>query len=149
MRDGRDALGRWLPGRTGNASGRPRDPGAARRLREAMTAAAPSAALTLALAARAGDIRAAALVLQHTLPALRAVALHEPVKLQGSTLTEKAKSAISLIESGELTAQDGRELIDALMAVGKLVELVELQERVAQLEAALNKQTETARRQRR
>lgn len=142
----RDGQGRWLPGTTGNPSGRPKDAGAARRLREAMTSAAPSAALTLAKAATAGDIRAAALVLQHVLPALKAVSMAEPVTLRGSTLSEKARSAILLIESGELTAETGRELIEALTAVGKLVELVELQERVAQLETALKKQNEAERR---
>lgn len=139
MADGRDARGRWLPGSTGNASGRPRDPGAARRLREAMTAAAPSAALTLAKAAKAGDIRAAALVLQHTLPALRAVTLPEPVTLQGSTLSEKAKSAIMLIEAGDLTPEAGRELVEVLAGVARLVELTELQERIERLEQAAAK----------
>ncbi len=70
------------------------------------------------------------------------MSLRAPVTLEGCALSEKARGAIALIVARELAAEDERELIEARTAMGRLVALVELQKRVAELEAGLRQQNE-------
>ena len=129
----------WKPGESGNPSGRPRDAGAARRIRDALTDVAPAAALTLAKAARAGDVKASVALLNYVLPALKATETPQQIKLAGKTLTAKASSVIAAMAAGEIGTGQAAELIGALSGMAKLAELDELIKRIELLEQAAPK----------
>lgn len=81
-------------------------------------------------------MKASSAVLNFVLHPLRQSDLNLPLKLNGETLTDKAASAIALIESGELSVERARALGSAMVEAAKLREFDQHESRIATLEVA-------------
>jgi len=126
----------WKPGQTGNAKGRPPGKSAITKMRDSLAADVPEILAGLVIAAKAGDIQAARLVLERVLPPVKpteqAVALALP---EGGTLTAKAAAVLSAAAAGDLAPGQAAQLIAALGTLAKIHEVDELADRIAALEA--------------
>jgi hypothetical protein len=132
----RDATGRFRPGVSGNARGKPRGCGWAPDLRRALRADATAVMHQLAQRAKEGDMKAAELLLARVLPPLKpgddALKLPAP----SGTLAEQAKQVMAQIAEGTITPATGVELLSALGTVARIVEVSELEARLVALEEA-------------
>jgi hypothetical protein len=120
--------GSWKPGHCGNPKGRPK--GARDRrsnLRYGLLKEVPAILKTLAAAANGGDIQAARLILERSLPALKTAA--EPLTLPGACA------------QGDISPDEAATLMQALAAQGRLVEVEDLAQRVGALEEAVQRRT--------
>lgn len=92
-------------------------------------------------AAKAGDLTACRLVLERIAPALRA----EPAPISmaplpaTATYTERAQHILDAVTRGDLTTQQGGELINALGSIANLKQVTELQAKIEQLIAQLER----------
>ena len=131
--------GSWQPGQCGNPKGRPK--GARDRrsnLRYGLLKEVPAILKTLAAAAKCGDIPAAKLILERTLPALKTAA--EPLTLPGAdTPASQGRTVLGACAQGDITPDEAATLMQALAAQGRLVEVEDLAQRVAALEEALQR----------
>jgi hypothetical protein len=123
----------WKPGESGNPAGRrPR----------ALTVAgliAPSLrkiVKVLEAAALGGDVQAARLLIEKSVPSLRAEskAVKIPALTAAKTPTEKAEAIVDAAGRGEISASVATELLTAMASAMKVVETDELQRRIAALE---------------
>jgi hypothetical protein len=126
----------WKPGQTGNPKGRPPGRSAITKMRDTLAADVPEILAGLVMAAKAGDIQAARLVLERVLPPVKAteqaVALALP---EGGTLTAKANAVLSAAAAGALAPGQAAQLIAALGTLAKISEVDDLADRIAALEA--------------
>ena len=87
-------------------------------------------------AALAGDVQAARLLIEKTVPPLRAES--KPVSIPGlataQTPTEKAQAIVDAAGRGEISASVATELLTAMAAVMKVLEADELKRRIEALE---------------
>ncbi len=127
---------RYTKGQSGNPSGRPRGSGKVARLREAIGRDLPDIIAKLVEQAKAGDVQAARVLLDRVLPSLKAESLpvHLPGLLAASTLTERAEAALEAAASGELPADVAAALVTAVGALARVVEIDEIERRIAALE---------------
>jgi hypothetical protein len=126
----------WKPGQSGNPNGRAKGSiNAATRLRkmidvEGIITKLQSAALT-------GDVQSARTLLERALPPLRAIA--EPVSVPAAaaaeTPTDKAKAIMDAIASGTIPPDIGAQIITALGAMVRVVEIDDLEKRISALES--------------
>ena len=134
--------GSWQPGQCGNPKGRPK--GARDRrsnLRYGLLKEVPAILKTLAAAAKGGDIQAAKLLLERTLPALKTAA--EPLTLPGAdTPASQGRTVLRACAQGDITPNEAPTLMGAISAQARVVEVEELTQRVQALEQALSKKRE-------
>jgi hypothetical protein len=125
-------------GQSGNPAGRPkglRDRRAA--LRYKLTRQLPDILKTLAAAAKGGDIQAARLILERTLPVLKSAA--ETLTLPGAdTPASQGRTVLGACAQGDITPDEAATLMQAISAQARVVEVEELTQRVEQLEQALH-----------
>jgi hypothetical protein len=127
----------WQPGQSGNPAGRPKGSGEIGKLRAAIGKALPEIVERLTAQALAGDVGAARLLIERTLPSLRPVELPTPVELPpDASLSEQGRYLLRAVADGKLPASTGATLLGALSAAARVVEVDELAKRVAALEAA-------------
>lgn len=127
---------KWRPGESGNPKGRPIGSGPAAKLRAAIAKDAPDIIRKLIELAKAGDVRAARVLMERTVPALKAEAL--PVMVGGidaGTLTERAHAALQAVGRAEVSPETAAQLLAALAALAGIREADELESRIAALEA--------------
>jgi hypothetical protein len=133
------ARGRWPKGRSGNPAGKPRGARhkstlAAEALLDGQAEALSRKAVELALA---GDTVALRLCLERILPARR----ERPIQLAllpldgVAGLAATSAALLDAVAAGEVTPGEAGELARLLEAHRKLVETVELEARLARLEA--------------
>ncbi len=122
-------------GASGNPNGRPKGKTLADRLRRAVDQDFDRIMDGLLAQAKAGDTQAISLLLSRTIPPIKAT--QEPVKisLDGDTLTQQAMAVLAAMGNGALPPEQGKQLLDGLAAVAKIVETNELIKRVEALEA--------------
>jgi hypothetical protein len=129
----------WQSGKTGNPAGRPkglRDRRAA--LRYKLTRELPDILKTLTEAAKGGDIPAAKLILERTLPPLKSAG--EPLTLPApETLAGQGKVVMEAVASGEITPDEALKLMQAVGAQLRIVEAEEMAKRIEALEQALSR----------
>lgn len=126
---------RFLKGVSGNPKGRPRGKTTGATLRAQLAKELPLILASLVEAAKNGDVGAAKLVLDRVLPALRPTELPERVALTGDTLSEQGRSVLAAIGAGDIAVSHGTQLVQALASMARVVEIDELQSRIAALEA--------------
>ncbi len=137
----KQAATRFKPGRSGNPKGRPR--GALNKttlvLRAIMQDQAEAVLQVLIDQAMTGDVTAARAILERLVPVARetpvdagAVALPE---LSAATLPAAVAAVVQSVASGSLTPGQGEKLVAMLQGFGRAVELQEIEQRIAALEA--------------
>jgi hypothetical protein len=107
------------------------------KVREAIGKAMPDILAALVKRAKEGDPQAARLLLERTVPALRPLELPVTVAIpEAGGLVERAEAILLATARGEIAPSQGAALLTALQGVARLVELEELEQRIAALEAA-------------
>ncbi len=127
---------KFKPGRSGNPAGRPKGTKDRRtELRALIKPHAPDLIAKALALANEGDVAALKLLLERAVPPYRPIgeAVTFPMPKQGS-LADTGRAVMRAIASGTLPPDTGRQLIDALAALGRVVEIEELERRIAALE---------------
>jgi hypothetical protein len=127
---------KFKKGESGNPQGRARQILTSTDLRKRLAQDLPEILDTLLLAAKAGDMAAIKIILDRTHPPLKAQALPVVIPI-GDNLPESGGNVINATLGGLIAPDIGSQLITALTAQGKLVELQELDERFARIEKQL------------
>ena len=78
---------------------------------------------------------AARLLLERTIPPLKAAEEAAPLVLPDGTLTEQGRAVLGAVAAGELAPGRGAALLGAMGTLARVVEVDELERRVAALEA--------------
>lgn len=125
----------WTQGQSGNPKGRVAGTGKIDKLRAALAKELPDVLEALVTQAKAGDTGAIKLILERTVPALRPVDAAAPLNLPvGGGLAEQGRAVLVALASGQLPANQAVAILQGLGNLAKLVELDELEKRVAALE---------------
>jgi hypothetical protein len=133
----RDAKGRFLPGRSGNAGGRPKG-ATCNALRQAREAAEKYALPLVVEAVQNGDIKAAIALIAYGLPKHKPMVEVGPVDFrEGATLTEKAEAVLMAVGSGAISGDAGKLYMDMLAAVASMKQADEIEERMRELETRM------------
>ena len=127
--------GRWRPGQSGNPAGRRPGTGDVAKLRAAMAEHVPALIKVLLRRALDGDVAAARLLLERTVPALKASEEAAPHTLPDGTLTAQGRAVLSAVAAGDLAPGQGAALLVSLGTLAKLAEADELEQRISALEA--------------
>lgn len=128
--------GQFRPGRSGNPAGRPKGvPDRRNELRDLITPHVPDLLDKAIELAKGGDVNALRLLLDRTVPPLKQQSNARPFDLgDGIELADIGRAIIRAVADGNLTPDVGRELIDALSAQCKLVEVDEIMRRLQLIE---------------
>ena len=124
----------WKPGQSGNPKGRPPGSGQLAKLRSAIGSDLEEIIATLVLAAKAGDIAAARLLLDRTIPPLKATDAPIKIVVSGTSLTDQARSILEAITGGSVPVAQGAAMMAALSHLGRIIEIDELDRRLRALE---------------
>ncbi len=131
--------GRFPPGASGNPTGRPKTESAA--LRAELAEHGPAIASVVIEAAIGGDLQAAKLVLDRISPPLKAQAA--PVLLdlpREENATGTATAIIRAAADGEIPSDVAAQLVTAVGALARIIEIDELKDRLESLERAIEGQ---------
>jgi hypothetical protein len=125
---------KFKPGESGNPNGRPKDKTPATILRKSIVADMPEIIRALIDLAKKGDVAAAKILLDRVCPSLKpqAVPINLPVN---GTLAEQGNEIIMATMGGHIPPDIGSQLITALAAQSKIIEIDELTKRVELLES--------------
>lgn len=126
---------KWQAGQSGNPNGRKPGTGKVEKLRAALAKELPDVLESLVAQAKAGDVGAIKLILERTIPALRPVdaATSLPLSSDGG-LAEQGRVVWAALATGQLPANQAASLLQGLGTLAKLVEMDELEKRIAALE---------------
>ena len=127
--------GGWQRGVSGNPAGRKPGSGRIAKLRAEIADEMPAIIATLIVAAKGGDVQAAKVLLSRSIAELRPVETPAPFRLPAGTLSEKADAVLAAIGSGDLAPAQGSQLIGALAAAAKVIEVDDVLRRIAAMEA--------------
>lgn len=129
-------MSKFTPGQSGNRAGRPKGKADRRTaLRELIAPHAPHLIKKAIALAKAGDTKALKLLLERAVPPIRAVGETVTFDLpEDGSLADAGRATMRAIASGALSPDVGRQLIDALAALGRVVELDEMDKRLRALE---------------
>ena len=127
----------WKPGQSGNPEGRKRGSGEVAKLRAAIVAHVPTIIERLTAAALAGDVGAARLLLERVIPPLKAAEVAVPLALPDGTLTEQGRAVLGAVAAGRIAPGQGAALLAAIGTLARVVEVDELERRIAALEAGV------------
>ncbi len=127
--------GQWRPGQSGNPGGRPPGTGEVAKLRQAISEHVPEILDKLVQQAREGDAQAARLLLERVIPPVRPVELPALLDLPaGGALADHGRAILQATGEGVLGPQQAAQLLAALGALARVVEVDELARRVQALE---------------
>ena len=127
---------RFQPGKSGNPAGRPRGiPSGAQKLRQAIEQHVPGIIEQLVRRALEGDVAAASLLLSRCLAPLRPESHSQLITKAGETLDQRAEAISQAALSGEISTTAASDLMAVLSGQARIKELVDLEERIAVLEA--------------
>ena len=124
----------WKPGQSGNPKGRPPGAGEVAKLRAAIAGQVPAILQSLTAAALAGDVQAARLLLERTLPALKPAEQAQALHLPDGTLTTQGRAVLAAVAAGELAPGQGAALLGAIGTLARVAEVDELARRIEALE---------------
>ena len=126
---------KWQSGQSGNPGGRKPGTGKVEKLRAALAKELPEILDALVAQAKAGDTSAIKLVLERTVPALRPVDMATALNLPAAGgLADQGRAVLAALAAGHLPANQAAGILQGLGNLAKLVELDELEKRVAALE---------------
>jgi hypothetical protein len=125
----------WKPGQSGNPAGKRPGTGKIDKLRAVLAKELPEVLEALVAQAKAGDTGAIKLILERTVPALRPVDAVAPLNLPvDGGLADQGRAVLAALAVGHLPANQAAGILQGLGNLAKLVELDELDKRVAALE---------------
>jgi hypothetical protein len=128
--------GGWKPGQSGNPSGRRPGTGEVQKLRTAIGKHVPEIIRKLVAAARAGDTQAARLLLERVIPPMKATEPAQAIPIApDATLADQGRAVLAAVAAGQLAPGQGAQLLTAIGTLGKIVEIDEIERRIAALEA--------------
>ncbi len=122
------------PGPSPNPQGRPSGTGRVAQLRIQLEQHLPAIFSTLVTKAKDGDTSAIKLILERVIPPPKAQATPVAFPAPGNSLCEQGAAVIQAIGAGQLSPEQGTQVLSALASQAKLIELDELERRVAALE---------------
>jgi hypothetical protein len=125
---------KFKPGESGNAKGRPKGTrNWTAKFRDQLSDRVPEVLEKLIEQAAAGDVQAARLILERTLPTMKAT--EQPVRLvlKGSP-AEQAGQALAAMAAGKLAVGEAAGIVSALTGHARLIESDDLLERIEKLE---------------
>lgn len=125
----------WKPGQSGNPSGRKPGTGEVQKLRAAIAEQIPAVMNALLNQALNGDVAAARLLLERTIPPLRAVEQTQALSLPDGSLTDQGRAILASVAAAELAPSQGAALLGAIGTLARVAEIDELIARVAALES--------------
>ncbi len=123
-------------GTSGNPSGRPAGKTSAGEIRQAIEQESTAILKAVIDAAIDGDMQAAKILIDRLCPQLKPMALPVTIPV-GDTLPESGANVIFAMLGGQLPPDVGAQIITALAHQSKLIETLELSERLARLETQL------------
>jgi hypothetical protein len=128
----------WRKGVSGNPLGR-RAKGLAtvERLRNALVKDLPEILKTITESAKKGDIGAAKVILERVLPPLKAIEAPAVLDPLTGTLSDQGQAILRAIADGTLAPGQAVQVLGALAAQAKIVEVDDLARRLAELEKRL------------
>ncbi|MFN0799419.1 hypothetical protein C6B05_17440 [Escherichia coli] len=129
--ENRGKTGRFLPGHSGNAGGRPKRESV---LRKQLEEGSDDAITQVINAAAEGDMTACRLILERTVPVRKASYEAVAFEMDDSSLADAAKSVLRAVAAGMLAPDVGAMLITAVNNTAKIIEVDELERRLAALE---------------
>jgi hypothetical protein len=130
----RDANGRFVKGTSGNPKGKPPGKGKVAALRAKLEPRIPALLDKVTESAMAGDIAAARLLLERVIPPLKPE--DQPVVLDLSgQLGDDARATLKALGDGQISPGAASAILAGLGSAGRAIELSELEERLAALEA--------------
>ncbi len=129
--ENRGKTGRFLPGHSGNAGGRPKRESV---LRKQLEEGSDDAITQVINAAAEGDMTACRLILERTVPVRKASYEAVAFEMDDSSLADAAKSVLRAVAAGVLSPDVGAMLITAVNNTAKIIEVDELERRLAALE---------------
>jgi len=135
----RKKRGRWKAGESGNPKGRTPGTGEVAKLRDSIALHLPDIIAQLVTRAREGDAQAARLLLERVLPALKP--MEQPVALSlpdGEGITAQGRAIVQAVAAGTLAPGQAAQLLTGLGSLARIVEIDELEKRIALLEGAKN-----------
>lgn len=125
----------WAKGKSGNPKGRPPGVGQIAQLRAAIESSVPGILDSMVASALSGDVAAARLLLERTVPPIKPVELPQMLNIPAdASLTDQGKAVMRAVADGEIATGQAAALIAALAALGRVIELDELTERITRLE---------------
>lgn len=124
----------WKPGQSGNPAGRKPGTSDVQKLRAAIADKVPGILDAMLVQALSGDVAAARLLLERSIPPLKAVEPPQPLTLPDGSLTEQGRAVLASVAAGELAPGQGAALVGAIGALARVAEIDELAARVAALE---------------
>jgi hypothetical protein len=127
--------GRWKPGESGNLRGRPSGTGQVALLRSAIAERLPELLESLMTRALAGDVAAARLLLERSIAPLRPVEQSVTISMADGSLSDQARAVLAAAGTGEVTPSQAAQLVGAIAALAKIIEIADLDARLAILEA--------------
>ena len=128
--------GTFKKGVSGNSKGREPGKTASAKLRKAIETETNDIIKVLVKQAKDGDIQAAKILLDKTVPSLKPQAL--PINIPvGETLPDTGSNVVDATMTGSIPPDIGAQLIRALTDQSKLVELEEISKRLTSLEKQL------------
>ena len=127
---------RFQPGQSGNPAGRERGTGEVGKLRKQIAEHIPEIIQKLVTAAKAGDAKAARLLLDRVVPPLRAESalLSLPDLATADGLVAQGNVLVKAVAEGRLAPDAAAALLSALNSQSRLIEIEDLQRRLAALE---------------
>jgi hypothetical protein len=106
----------------------------AERLRNALVKELPAILEVVVKNAKGGDITAAKTILERVLPPLKAVEMPAAIDQLTGTLSEQGQSILAAMAVGALAPGQAAQLLGAIAAQGKIIEVDELSRRITELE---------------
>lgn len=134
---GRTSSGKFAKGSSGNPRGRL--PMLSPELRKRLDKATPDIIDKVVEKALLGDLAAAKIILDRTVPISKqsSASVNIPeLAMAGTTLADKAGAILSSVASGDCPADVGAVLMQSVTALGRIIEVDELERRIAALEEA-------------
>lgn len=122
----------FKPGQSGNPGGRPQ--GSGNVIRAQLTEAWDEIKPVLLQKALDGDIGAIRIIAERVCAPVRATEATAPFDLDGTTLTDRARSVVTALGAGELAPSQAAQLLQAIGSLAKVVEVDELTRRIQALE---------------
>jgi hypothetical protein len=127
-------------GETRNPAGRPKGLPDKRDIYNCIKADLPEILKTLVKQAKAGDAQSARILLDRSVPVLRATDVHSALPVAGATPVERAQSVLAAVEAGAVTPAEATTAMQLIGAAAQIATSTELLQRIEALERLLQNQ---------